>query len=274
MGPGRAGRAFARSWLSAGGSLLEVIGRDRASADRAARELGGGAKGSVLDDAWSDCDLLVIAVPDDEISRVARKLAGRLRCRWVFHLSGALPANILDPLRASGASLGCLHPLRAFTGAASETWQGALVAIEADEAAVGTASRVVAALGGRGQFLSPEGKALYHAAATLAAGGSVAVLSLAVRAWVDAGLPESQARRALAELSKEAVSAAGEHPFAEAFTGPIARRDLSTVRAHRHALRGQPEALRLYALLAQETLRRTPGRGKEEEIRAILGPEG
>ena len=56
----------------------------------------------------------------------------------------------------------------------------------------------------------------------------------------------------------------------EAFTGPVARRDIVTMRAHRDALAPLPDAGRLYALLAAETLRRTPGRGREEEILTLI----
>jgi hypothetical protein len=42
------------------------------------------------------------------------------------------------------------------------------------------------------------------------------------------------------------------------------------VRAHRAALRGTPEALAAYRAMVRETLARTPGLGKEDEIRAAL----
>ncbi len=269
VGPGRAGRAFARSWLSAGGRLREVIGRDRDRADRAAREIGSGNP-QALAVARSDCDILLLAVPDDAISPVARALAGSVTCRHAFHLSGALPAGELSPLRQSGTSIGSLHPLRAFTGTPWETWSGAFVAIEGDQEAADAATILLQAMGARGHRIPPEGKPLYHAAATLAAGGTVATLSLAVRAWAAVGLPEEEARVALSGLAAQAAAAAAEQAFENALTGPIARRDVGTVRAHRDALANHPETLRLYALLAEETLRRTPDRGREEEIRALL----
>jgi hypothetical protein len=42
------------------------------------------------------------------------------------------------------------------------------------------------------------------------------------------------------------------------------------VRVHTESLSRDSEALRLYAWLAEEILRRTEGRGGEDEIRAIL----
>jgi predicted short-subunit dehydrogenase-like oxidoreductase (DUF2520 family) len=269
VGPGRAGKAFARSWISAGGNLIEVIARDLSRARDGAREIGGGS-GRGLDEPHAGCDILVLAVPDDAIASAALALAGSLRCRAAFHISGALAAAALDPFKSSGAAVGSLHPLRVFTGASGETWNGVFVAIEGDDDAVAIGENLVRAVGGRGRRISPEAKPLYHAAATLAAGGTAAVVSLATRAWEQVGIPEEEARPALAGLAGRAAEAAASRGFDEAFTGPIARRDIGTVRAHRRALAALPEAGHLYALLAAETLRRTPGRGKEEEVLTLV----
>jgi predicted short-subunit dehydrogenase-like oxidoreductase (DUF2520 family) len=89
--------------------------------------------------------------------------------------------------------------------------------------------------------------------------------------WSDAGLEEEEGRVALAGLAATAVEAVGRLPFDAALTGPVARRDVATVRLHRAALAGRAELASLYAVLAKETLRRTPGRGREREISEILG---
>ena len=275
VGFGRAGSAFGRSWLAAGGSLTDVIARDAAAARKAVSRLGGGTPRGVAE-VDADCDILILAVPDDAIAAVASVLAGKLRCRAAFHLSGALPASALEALRPSGASLGALHPVRVFTGSAEETWAGAFVAIEGDAGALSLGEQIVKAVGGRAHRIAPESKPLYHAAATLAAGGTVALISLAARAWAEAGIPESEARQALAELALHAAAAAASRDFAEAFTGPVARRDRGTVQAHRDALAAFPDLARLYRLFARETLERTAGKGREQEIRTLLaeGPDG
>lgn len=233
------------------------------------RGIGQGIPES-LDALRASCDLLLLSVPDDAVEPVAAALAGRVSCRAAFHVSGVLPAERLAPLRGSGAALGSLHPLRPFSGADEESWEGAFVAIEGDASAVEEGERIASAIGARGHRLETIEKPLYHAAATLAAGGTAAVLSLAVRAWARAGLPEEVGREALAALSARAAGAVAERPFEKAFTGPVARRDVGTVRAHSQALANTGEILALYTLLAEETLQRTPGRGKEEEIRMLL----
>jgi predicted short-subunit dehydrogenase-like oxidoreductase (DUF2520 family) len=270
VGPGRAAKAFARSWREAGGRIEYVLSRDQAGAEHAVAFLKEGQPRTAGSGCFA-CDLLILGVPDDSIGTVAARIAPEVSCRVAFHLSGASAAEEIGILRRSGASVGSLHPLRAFSGEPSENWRGAFVAIEGDEQACSAGEQIVQAFGAAGRRLAAESKALYHAAATLAAGGALALVSRATRVWASIGIPEDEAKAALADLAARAAAAAMHRPFEDAFTGPLARRDLHTVRAHRAALATRPELLRLYDLLARETLERTPGRGKENEILSLLG---
>ena len=251
VGPGRAGRAFARSWAAAGGRVDAVLGR---------RDVPSAISSEVL----------VLAVPDDALSSVAASLAPLARCRYAFHLSGALASDAIHPLRAGGAAIGSLHPLRPFRGGQEETLAGAFVAIEGDPAACEAGETFARAVGADPHRIAREAKPLYHAGATLAAPGSVAVLSSAIRVWAAAGIPEEDARRALAGLAADALAGAGAGSLSDAFTGPVARRDVGTVRSHLAALEKSPELRVLYVLLARETLARTPPMHQDGELRALL----
>jgi len=269
VGPGRAGRALARSWLAAGGTIDTILARTIESARGAGDVLGGGTPG-VIGASPAESPVVAIAVPDDAVAAVAAALASSIRCRLAFHLSGALGSEEIGALLPRAGRIASLHPLRPFRGDADESWKDAFVAVEGDDEAVSLAEQITRDLGASPHRIAAGAKALYHSGATLAAGGSVALLSFAVRAWTSAGLPESEARAALAGLTEEAASGAGQRPFESALTGPVARRDVGTIRAHLRALDPHPELRLLYVLLARETLARTPGRGREEELRALL----
>jgi len=267
VGAGRAGAAFARSWRAAGGSVARVVGRD------ADKPLPSGLSGTPRASAESPgpaCDVLVLAVPDDAIARVAIDLAPRLSTAFAIHLSGALASDVLRPFAERGTAVASVHPVRPFTGASEEDWRGVFVAIEGDSLGAAMGAAIADAVGARPHPIARGAKPLYHASASLAAGGAAAVVAVAVRGWVEAGIPEDVAREALAALAVRAVSAVGRQAFAEAFTGAVARRDVGTVKAHAHALTDRPDALVLYRTLADEILERTSGRGKESEIRQIL----
>ena len=269
-GPGRAGRAFARSWKAAGGSIAQVIARTLPDGGALPPELSDAEAVPFATPSLPPCDILILAVPDDTIAQAAAQLANSARCRFAMHLSGALASHVLQPFAARGAGVASIHPVRPFTGAQSEDWRDAFVAIEGDAAAVEAAAEMARLVGARPHALTPEAKPLYHAAASIAAGGAAAVVSVAVRAWVAAGIPEEIAREALAGLAERAVAAVARQPFPDAFTGAVARRDAGTVRAHTRALSPHTDARALYRALAEEILLRTPGRGREEEIRSIL----
>lgn len=269
VGPGRAGLALVRSWTGAGGGVV-VIARNAPAPERIGRtdsvEVRPHDDGRPLAG-----DVLVLAVPDDAIESVAAAIAPRAACRFSFHLSGALSSIALAPLSPT-SSVGSLHPLRAFTGAPGETWKGSFVAVEGDDAAADAGSLLCRRIEARPRRLAANDKPLYHCAATLAAGGVASLLSLAARIWEDAGLEPEEGRIELARLAVGAAEAVGRFPFADALTGPVARRDVETVRLHREALSGRPDLARLYGELALEALRRTAGRGREGEITRILEP--
>ncbi|MFN2385156.1 MAG: DUF2520 domain-containing protein [Thermoanaerobaculia bacterium] len=272
VGPGRAGSALARSWIAADGVLAGVVGRTRARAEEAKRRLGAREAFAIAELPVAEGDVLALAVPDDDIAETAASLTSRLLAPFAYHLSGALSASEMTPLRSAATAIGSLHPLQVFTGAPTESWQGVLVAVEGDGEAVVRGEMIVQELGARSHVVQGAGKPLYHAGAAMAAGGTAALLSFAVRLWEKAGVPEERARAALSELAAGAARGVGQLPFAEAFTGPVARRDLRTIRAHATALEGT-DAAGVYAALAEEALRRTPGLGGEEEVRSRL-PRG
>ena len=270
VGPGRAGRALARSWTASGGTVDAVLARSAESAADASRAIGAVRHG-VTGEGPFESEVLAIAVPDDAIAPVAALLAPLARCRVAFHLSGALSSRSIAPLRRSGAAVASFHPLRPFRGESNENFRGAFAAVEGDAEACEAVEGFARRLGASPHRIAAEAKPLYHAGATLAAGGVVALLSAASRAWARAGLPEDDARAALAGLAREASEGASGHAFEIALTGPVARRDVETVRAHLRALgEASPDLLALYVLLASETLERTPGRGREDELRALL----
>lgn len=270
VGPGRAGLALVRSWRSAGGDVV-VLARNAAAAERARTAIADPKVGARSLPEAGDLagEVLVLAVPDDAITEVARALAPRSAFRFAFHVSGALPASALAPL-SPRTSLGSLHPLRAFGGVPGETWRDAFVAVEGEPGAVAAGADLCRRLGARPRPLAAPGKALYHSAATLAAGGVASLLSVASRVWAEAGLDEEEGRIELSRLAVSAAETASRLPFEEALTGPVARRDIDTIRRHRDALAGRPEIARLYRFLAAETLDRTAGRGREDEIAALL----
>ena len=163
-----------------------------------------------------------------------------------MHLSGARDSSALAPLESAGATVFSFHPLRSFSGAPGETLTGCLVAVEGSERGVREARKLARDIGARPRKIDAKAKALYHAAATLAAGGTAALIAAAAHAAASAGIGRTEA---LGEFSALAISAAeniGRFGFPGGVTGPLARGDRATLRLHRRALATHPELRRVY----------------------------
>jgi len=212
-----------------------------------------------------DVDLVLLAVSDGAVAEVCASLEvgpGQL----VAHLAGALGLSPLASARRKGARTGSLHPLRAFTRAEPGRFRGASAGIAGSDAAtIEDLCEVARQLGMAPLRTSGRSRALYHAAAVLAAGAQVALFSEAIRAFRKAtGASESEARAALLPLALGALEKLrGDSPD-NAITGPASRGDLETIAAHRRAL--PPDLLPLYDQLTRVALRlRTPRAGASPE---------
>lgn len=263
-GPGRVGTSLT-AWL-------ESLG---------ARRIGMAGRQGLADLSSGGQDLLLIAVSDPALPEVAAVLARRPQAAVALHTSGCLDASVLAPLREAGSAVGSLHPLKAFPRPLPEPAEakGVFFAVDGDPAARELAHRLAAAWGGISAEVAPESRALYHFAATLAAGGAITLLALAEDLARRLGLPEAAVRGYL-ELCRGAVARAIETGDpAAVLTGPAARGDRETVTRHLEALRTlAPDKLPLVVHLARETLRQKERLGEltreQRELLAALVASG
>jgi len=225
VGPGRAGVTVTAALAAAGWAVAAVAGRTvgAASTREAAVRLHAPAR-SVAEVA-DGADVVIVATPDGVIDAAAAALAPAVAPdALVLHLSGA---RGLDALAAVPARRACLHPLQALP-----TVELGLRRLPGSWAAVAGDAEVEALarqLGLRPFVLADSDRPAYHAAATIASNHLVALLGQVARtapAPLEAFLP-------LVRATVDNVEAIG--PTA-ALTGPVARGDVDTVRAHLRAL--------------------------------------
>lgn len=277
VGAGAVGTALGVALTRAGWPIAAVASRDAARRDRfhalvpAARAF---AEATALLD---EVELIIIAVPDDAIAGLAESLrlyAGQA----MVHTSGALGAEVLAPAMAAGTQVGGFHPLVAFADLerAVAAFRGATVAIEGDDDLAALLGSMAEALGAVPVRLAPGSKAAYHAAAVLAAGGFVALLDAIAELGRVAGLDEAGSLAIYGGLIEQTLGNAKSLGIRDALTGPIARGDVGTLRAHLAALReSAPAALDLYRAAAVRELELATQRGLlapevREEVRESL----
>ncbi|HEV8335150.1 MAG TPA: Rossmann-like and DUF2520 domain-containing protein [Candidatus Polarisedimenticolia bacterium] len=257
VGPGRLGTSLAAAWVGAGHVCAGVRGGTapaRARAWRLMRRRAPRAGGRP-----PAFDLLLIAVPDREVSRVARSWAkrGSWEGRFALHTSGVLRASVLAPLRAQGASVGALHPLVSipFPDPGPGLFRGIYFGVEGDPEASRWARRLARDAGGRSLEIRATGKARYHLGACLASGYLLALLDAAASRIAAGSADPALLRRAFLALAESTLRNARARGIEAALTGPILREDVVSVRAHGQALARLPAVWRaLYRGLAAHTL--------------------
>lgn len=298
LGTGALGTALARA-LAANGADVCVWNR---AAARVPSDLARARRATLaaLFDRRAPLDALVLAVSDAAIEPVARACALAFEdvafaevafeqatseeraasgssasatnppATAVLHTSGCTPVEALAALGARGAAVGFVHPLTAVPTEVSRDvsadsvarFRGVPFGVGGDEAACASARALVELLGGRSLDVRPGAQARYHAAAALAAGGTVALAEAARALMADAlatggsdgvgaGAEDGcdPALEAVRHLVASAAANLARHAPAGALTGPFARGDGATLEAHLAALAsGDDAAVRARAL--------------------------
>jgi predicted short-subunit dehydrogenase-like oxidoreductase (DUF2520 family) len=246
----------------AGYRIDEVIARAETVSQKRARKIAKAvhARAASYTNASFHADVFWICVTDDAVTPAARTLArGRSwRGKTVFHSSGALPSSAIAPLQKKGASIASVHPMNTFVASTKPDLRGTPFSIEGDRKAMLTGERIAHDLAVEGYVfrIHPEHKVLYHAMGSFASPLFVSLVGMAEAVGRAAGIrrPE-QVFRGILRRTMENYLARGA---AAAFSGPINRGDVTTVRKHLRALRRVPNAAELYRSLAKNAVKNFP----------------
>jgi predicted short-subunit dehydrogenase-like oxidoreductase (DUF2520 family) len=256
IGAGRVGTTLGAAFARAGWPVGAVASRSADRRDEFERLVPGAVGVERPADLLDLVDIVFVTVPDDAIAGVAAGL--RLYSgQAIVHTSGLLPSTVLEPALAAGCAAASFHPLVAFADRARAlaALTGASVALEGDDRLVGVLGALAEAIGARPVRVETAGKAAYHVAAVLAAGGTIGLLGIIAQAARGAGLDEAGALAVYAPLIRQALANAEALGVDAALTGPIARGDVGTVERHLDVLgRVAPSAIEAYVSLARAQL--------------------
>jgi predicted short-subunit dehydrogenase-like oxidoreductase (DUF2520 family) len=262
VGAGKLGCAFGRALQQHGATVVAATSRSEHGRARATELLGIDA-GSDPTDVLGSAPLLLIAVPDDDIRATADRLAEAIRAgaecpTMVIHCSGSATISCLDALAEIGCSVASIHPVQTVTdGGEAGVLEHATAAVSADTPAVLTIAFEIAQRAGMHPIeLSDDAKSLHHAACTLAANFTVALLAAARDLAVASGVDTPTLLEAYARLAATAAARVASLGPEQALTGPVARGDWSTVARHESAIAASaPQHSELYATLTASTER-------------------
>ena len=222
IGRGRVGKALAAALGEAGERVIGPLGRN--------------------DPLPGDAGVLILAVPDAALQDLARRVPpGPL----VAHCAASMPVSVLGEREAFA-----LHPLLPVTGMDTDFAGAGCVVGGNSIRALGEAERLARVLRMNVIEIRDDDRALYHAAASIAANYLVTLQGEVERLMASVGVD----RAMVAPLARAALDAWAERGAAAALTGPIIRGDEATVGRQRDAIALRaPELLPMWDALAERT---------------------
>ncbi len=271
IGSGRLARFLVPALDRAGQPVVAVAARTRSSARAIARRAPGALATIDIVRAASAAQTILLAVSDRAIAGLADDLARSAEFdpsgKVVLHHAGSLGPEALVALSRGGAEVGVLHPLQTFGSSTRRNPtlpEGTRARIEGSPIACRRARGLARALGlsplAGGVRWTPERRALYHAAASMASNDLVALLHHAIEAMTRAaGVGPDAARSALLPLVQGTLRQLENGGVEGALAGPAVRGDRETLAGHGRALAaGSPEAAEVHRCLSA-TLERLAG---------------
>ena len=262
VGPGNLGSALALTLVSAGYQLKYIAVRPSRSGGLHAKALAKRTKAQIvtLGKQLLDSDIVWLAVPDDSIANVSRTLAASQdwKGKYVFHSSGALTSAELSALRKQGAKVASVHPMMTFVRGAAPEMDGVSFALEGDAVAVRAARAIVESLGATAFVIRKENKILYHVFGSFASPLVIALIATMEQVAAAGGIRRRDIKPVMAPLLWQTLRNYLKKDAAAAFSGPLVRGDVATVRKHLAELKKLPEAREVYLALARASLKRLP----------------
>lgn len=275
IGAGRVGAVLASRFRTAGYPLVGVSGRSEASQLRISTLLPGVDVMTPIEVAAAS-DILILAVPDDSLIRVAEELAASGAVRpgqYVLHTSGRHGVDALASLTRLGARAIAFHPAMTFTGTPVDLDRTPVFGLTALPAEHALAEELVAALGGTAMWVAEADRALYHAALAHGANHLSTLVAQAMdllRGVMEGGadaVDPAAVLRPLLGAALDNVLAYGD----AALTGPVVRGDVTTIRAHVDALAAadvDDATVDAYLELARATAGRAEADGRLDAAQA------
>ena len=232
-------------------------------------------------DVVDAADLVLLTVPDDALpdlvhglSRTARVRAGQM----FVHASGRYGVGVLQPLTSLGALPFALHPAMTFTGTSLDLsrLEGCPFGVTALDELRPIAETLVVEMGGEPIWVPEDARVTYHAALAHGANHLMTLVVQSLDLLAHAGIDDpARLISPLLHASLDNALRIGEMSL----TGPVARGDAETVRAHLQVLSADDADIRAtYIALARATADRAIASGvlradRAEELLGVLSRE-
>jgi len=189
-----------------------------------------------------NADVYIIAVKDDTIEEIAKKLC--LKDKIVIHTSGSIDSSVLKKV---STNYGVLYPLQTFSGGSKLKLNTPFCIEASNEKVKKQLASIVNDLSGKAYYLNSAQRAKLHLAAVFANNFTNHLFAVANDITEKAHIPFD----ILFPLIEETVNKLKVQKPLLSQTGPAIRNDRRTLKKHSKLLKVNKQYLKLYELLTQ-----------------------
>ena len=248
VGTGNVAWHLAKALKNAGVQIVEVCSPAKTNAEIFAKEFG--CKSVEQLNAFTDCDLLIVAVPDSKIAELSPQI--QLQDALIVHTSGITPMSSLGRRNRFGV----FYPLQTFSKKRTVNMSEVPFCIEANnendcEALLNLAAKLSKTV----KRVSSHDRKILHLTAVIVSNFTNHLYGLA-HEILEAG---DLSFDFLKPLIKETAHKATDVNPTEAQTGPARRKDFSTLEEHLEMLKAFPENREIYKLLSEQIIKKYHG---------------
>lgn len=249
VGVGAVGVPLALLLRQKGFNFNAVVSRTSRNALKLAAKIQCAAAGSDFN-LLTQCNLILITVPDSQIQTVVTKLQRvcfQDRKVIVIHTSGTQAAASLAKLKAADSSkihIASMHPMQTFPRTMKWTkntldnhFKNIYFGIEGDSFASSVMTRIVIKLGGRCLKITDEQKAQYHLGGVFCSNFLVALLYISQNIYAQIGLKKKTSVDILLPIIAQTLKNVALNGVDASLTGPAERNDVRVIKNHLHALK-------------------------------------
>jgi len=253
IGTGPVARSLGWALFQAGYPISSVIGQYQTQVRNLGKTLHAQTSGLSVHEISKDSKIFILAVSDDQIASVSQELTKLdfLDSTCIaIHCSGALPADIMAPLRARKVKLMSFHPMITFArNFRRRSFRGVYVGIEGDTEAIPLGFQMAQDIGAIPIEIPTEWKTTYHLSAVWASNFLVGLMSQAISLLEKTGYDRATSWKILEPLVKGTLDNIHRLGIEGALTGPTQRGDINTIQRHLKQLESKhPELLETYRL--------------------------
>lgn len=224
------------------------------------------------DEDINNSNIIFICTQDSKIKNAVKKLTSKninLRCKFIYHTSGARSSDLLLNLKKKGAYIGSFHPVQTFEQKAKKDlkrFKDIYIAIEGDIKAVKAATEIISKLDAHPLILSKKQRVLHHINCVIASNFLISLLSEIQKIStslrfekINKKIPKNGFNKPgffdiYKPLIIQTMKNIEQKGLESSLTGPIERNDLDTVMLHLDTLNTEfQELLPFYILMSFET---------------------